>query len=89
MRCPWFRMGQKMKYFLTKTQESRFKFYLNLIWNHGAFCWVYINLNTKFEKLCNNKSKEQVILNLTSQHGVQKYFFIKKFNEIKLCEVIT
>ncbi len=26
----------------------------------------------------NNKSKEQVLLKLTSQYGVQKYFFIKK-----------
>jgi len=32
---------------------------------------------------------EQVILNSTDQYGVQKYFFIRKFNEIDLCEVIT
>jgi hypothetical protein len=38
---------------------------------HGAFHWVCIKLNTKFEKLWNNKSKEQVFLNLTSQYGVQ------------------
>jgi hypothetical protein len=46
-------------------------------------------LNTKFEKLWNNKSREQVLLNLTNQYGVQKYFFTKKFNEINLYEVIT
>jgi hypothetical protein len=28
-------------------------------------------------------------LNLTGQYGVQKYFFIRKFNGIDLCEVIT
>jgi hypothetical protein len=44
-------------------------------------------LNKKFEKNWNNKNKEQVLLNLTSQYGGQKYFFIKKFNEIDLCEV--
>jgi hypothetical protein len=46
-------------------------------------------LNTKFEKLWNNKSREQVLLNLTGQYVVQKYFFIKNNNEIDLCEVIT
>ncbi len=46
-------------------------------------------MNTKFEKNWNIKSKEQILLNLTNQYGVQKYFFIKKFNEIDLCEVIT
>ncbi len=46
-----------------------------------------IKLNKTFEKLWSNKSREQVLLNLTSQYGVQKYFFIKKFNEIDLCEV--
>ncbi len=30
-----------------------------------------------------------MLLNLTGQYGVQKYFFIIKFNEIYLCEVIT
>jgi hypothetical protein len=48
-----------------------------------------IKLNTKFEKLWNNKSREQILLNLTIQYGVQKYIFIRKFNEIHLCEVIT
>ncbi len=42
-----------------------------------------------FEKLSTNKSREQVFLNLTSQYGVQKYFFIRRFNEIYLCEIIT
>jgi hypothetical protein len=42
-----------------------------------------------FEKLRNNKNREQVLLNLISKYGVQKYFFIRKFNEIDLCEVIT
>jgi hypothetical protein len=46
-------------------------------------------MNTKSEKLWNNKSNEQVFLNLTSQYGVQKYIFIRKFNEIVLCELIT
>jgi hypothetical protein len=46
-------------------------------------------LNTKFEKIWNNKSREQIFLNLTNQYGVQKYFFIRKFIEIDLCEVIT
>ncbi len=50
---------------------------------------VCIKVNTKFEKLWNNKNKEQVLLNLTSQYGIQKYFFIRKFNEIDLCEIIT
>jgi hypothetical protein len=39
-------------------------------------------------RLWNNKSKEQILLNLTNQYGVQKYFFIKKLNEIDLCEVM-
>ncbi len=30
-----------------------------------------IRLNTKFEKLWNNKSREQAFLNLTSQYCVQ------------------
>jgi len=33
--------------------------------------------------------KKIVLLNLISQNGVQKYFFIRKFNGIDLCEVIT
>jgi hypothetical protein len=45
-------------------------------------------LNTKFKKLWNNKSREQVLSNLTGQYGVQKYFFIRKFNEINLSEVV-
>jgi hypothetical protein len=49
----------------------------------------FILLNTKFEKLWNNKSREQVLFNLIGQYGVQKHFFIKKLNEIDLCEVIT
>jgi len=53
------------------------------------FIGVCIKLNTKFEKKWNNKSREQVLLNLISQYGVQKYFFIKFFNEIDFCEVIT
>jgi hypothetical protein len=36
----------------------------------------------------NNKSKEQVLLNLIGWYGVQKYIFIRKFNEIDLCEVM-
>ncbi len=55
---------------------------------YDAFHWVCIKLNTKFEKNWNNKSKEQVLLNLI-QYDVQNYFFIRKFNEIDLCEVIT
>ncbi len=55
---------------------------------HIVFHWVYIKLNTKFEKLQNNKNKEQALLNLIDQYGVQKYFFISKYNEIGLCEVI-
>jgi len=78
-----------MKQFLTKNQESKFKFYLNFILKPCCFHWVYINLNTKFEKLWNNKSREQALLKLNSQYRVQKYFFIKKFNEIDLCEVRT
>jgi hypothetical protein len=42
----------------------------------------YIKLNSKFEKFWNNKSREQVFFNLTTQYGVQKYFFIKFFYEI-------
>ncbi len=48
-----------------------------------------IRLNTKFEKLWNNKSREQAFLNLTNQYGFQKYMFIRKFNVIVLCELIT
>ncbi len=78
-----------MKYFLTKTQESRFKFYLNFILKPWSFPWVYIKLNTKFEKLWNNKSNEKILLNLINQNDVQRYFLTRKFNEIILCEVIT
>jgi hypothetical protein len=46
-------------------------------------------LNKKFEKIWNNKRGEKIFLNLISQYGVQKYFFIKIFIEIDLCEVIT
>jgi len=35
-------------------QNTR-KYIQILFWNHGAFHWVYINLNTKFEKIWNNK----------------------------------
>jgi len=49
----------------------------------------YIRLNTKFEFFWNNKSNEQILLNLAGQYGVQNYFFIRNFNEINLCEVIT
>jgi len=52
------------------------------------FIGVCIKLTTKFEKLWNNKSREQVLLNLIGQYGVQK-FLIKKSNEIDFCEVIT
>jgi hypothetical protein len=48
---------------------------------HGAFHWVCIKLNTKFEKLWNNKSRGQVLLNLIGQNGVQKYFFMRKLME--------
>jgi hypothetical protein len=43
----------------------------------------------KFENLWNNKSREQVLLNLNGQYGVQKYFLIRKFNGTDFCEVIT
>jgi hypothetical protein len=58
-------------------------------WNHGAFHLVYIKLITNFDFFWNNKSREQVLLNLTGQYGVQKYFFIKKIIDINLREVIT
>ncbi len=57
--------------------------------NHDVFHWVCIKLITNFKKIWNNKSREQILLNLTSQYGVQKYFCIRKINEIDLCEVIT
>jgi hypothetical protein len=73
-----------MRQFLTKTQESKFNvFFLDSFWNHGAFHWVYINLNIKFEIFWNNKSREQILLSLIGQYGVEKYFFIRKFYEIK------
>jgi len=79
-----------MRQFLTKTQESKFNvFFLDSFWNHGAFHWVYINLNIKFEFFWNNKSREQILLSLIGQYGVEKYFFIRKFYEINLCEIIT
>jgi hypothetical protein len=34
------------------------------------------------EKIWNNKSRQQILLNLIGQYAVQKYFSIKKFNEI-------
>jgi hypothetical protein len=43
----------------------------------------------KFQKLWNNRNKEYVGLNLIGQHGVQTYFFIGKFNEIYMYEVIA
>jgi hypothetical protein len=42
-----------------------------------------------FEIFWNKKSNEQIFLKLTGQYGVQNYFFIKNFNELDLCEVIT
>jgi hypothetical protein len=63
-------------------QKKKIKFWLQF---HG----VYIKLNTKFEYFWNNKSREQVLFDLTSQYGVQKYFFIKTFNEMYFCEAIT
>jgi hypothetical protein len=72
-----------------KTQENKFIFYLNFILKPWGFPLGLYKLNTKFEKLWNNKSREQVLLNLVGQYGVQKYFLIRKFSEIDLCEVIT
>ncbi len=64
-----------------------FKFHSEIMVLSIGFVLSWIQ-NFKFEKLWNNKNKKQVFLNLTSQHGVQKYFYIRKFNEINLCEVI-
>jgi hypothetical protein len=85
----WKNIKFKKGYFFTKTQESRFNLYLNFILKLGAFHWICIKLNKSFEKNWNNKSKGQVLLNLTGQNDVQKWFFIRKFNGIDLCEVIT
>jgi hypothetical protein len=79
----------KKRQFFTKTQESRFKFYLKFILKLLAFNWAYYKSTTKILKNWNNKSKEYVCLKLTSQYGVQTYFFIKKFNEIYMYEVIA
>jgi hypothetical protein len=77
-----------MKFFLTKTQVNS-DFISFSFSNHSVFHCVYINLNTKFEKIWNKKIKIQVFLNLIGQYGVQKNLFIKNFNETNLCEVIT
>jgi hypothetical protein len=82
IKCLWFRMELKMKYFLTKNKKVYSNFICISFWNHSVFHWVYIKLNTKFENFWNNKSREQILLNLTTQYGVQKYFFIIKLNEI-------
>jgi len=41
-----------------------------------------VKLNEKFEKFWNNKSNEQILLNLIGQYGVQNYFVIRNFNEL-------
>jgi hypothetical protein len=48
-----------------------------------------MKLNTNFEIVLKNKSWERVFENLISQYGVQEYYFIKNFNEIIFCGVIT
>jgi hypothetical protein len=40
--------------------------------------WIQNSMNY------NNKIREQILLKLTSQYDVQKYFFIKKPNEINM-----
>ncbi len=72
-----------------KTQESRFNFYINFILKPWCFPLGLYQVEYKFEKNQNNKNKEHILLNLIGQYGVQIYFFIRKFNEINLCEVIT
>jgi hypothetical protein len=42
-----------------KTQKKiKIKFYLNFILKLLSLNWVYCKSTTKFQKLCNNKSKE-------------------------------
>jgi hypothetical protein len=53
------------KEFFTKKKENRFSFYLNFILNHSAFHCVCIKWIKKIEKNWNNKSREQILLNLT------------------------
>jgi hypothetical protein len=65
--------------FLQKHKKVNSNFTSTSFWNHGVFHWVYIKLIAKFNKFWNNKSREQVFLNLTTQYGVQKYFFIRKY----------
>jgi hypothetical protein len=68
------------------------KLYSNYIWisfwNHGAFHGVYIKLNTNFEKLWHNISKEQTLLNLTCQYGVgfKSYLHLKKSTRNQLVQ---
>jgi len=45
--------------------------------------YIQILFNYHFEKMGHSIGKS------TRQYGVQKYFFIRKFNEIGLYEIIT
>jgi hypothetical protein len=51
------------------------------------FAWNLIYIDYKIWKNKNNKSKKQVLLKLVGQNGVQKYFFIRKLNEINILKV--
>jgi hypothetical protein len=77
-----------MKSLWPKPEESKFRFFFNFIFTPWCFLLSLYKFNTKFETFWNNKSNEQILLNLTSQYG-EINFFIRNFNEINLCEVIT
>jgi hypothetical protein len=70
-----------MRWFLTKTQESRFKLYKNFILKPRRFPLGLYQVEYKNWEFWNNKSKEQLVLNLISQYGVQKYFSLENAME--------
>ncbi len=83
IKCPWFKMELKMRFFKTKTQESRlFKF-------HFETTVLFIGFILSWTQNLKNFGIIIILLNLISQYDVQKYVLIRKFNEINLCEVIT
>ncbi len=84
IKCPWFRMEEKIRQFLTKTLENIFKFYFETMVLSIGFTWNWIHNLRNFGIIKGNKYLKIWLVNMV----FKSTFSLKKLNEIDLCEVI-